>query len=151
LIAWGLALLVGATWLVLILSGQTVTRAVPFLASLLFLGAGSISLGNWMDRSSVIRIDQEGIFFTNKLRKVEFNWEDIQTLQVIPSRWGKKVQVIGESSHFEFRTLGEVKVQNEIMGKIGFPEGDEILHQIIVESGLQIVKRYKGEYYYARE
>lgn len=151
MIAWGLALLVGATWLVLILSGQTVTRAVPFLASLLFLGAGSISLGNWMDRSSVIRIDQEGIFFTNKLRKVEFNWEDIQTLQVIPSRWGKKVQVIGESSHFEFRTLGEVKVQNEIMGKIGFPEGDEILHQIIVESGLQIVKRYKGEYYYARE
>jgi hypothetical protein len=150
-IAWSLTLLVGATWIVLLLSRQPVIRAVPFVAIILCLSAASISLGNWMDRRTVIRIDPKGIFFTNRLRRVRLDWQAIQRLQVIPSRWGKKVRVIGEDSHFEFRTLGEIRVQEEVKGEIGFPQGEEVLRQIIEKSGLHVVKQTKGEYYYARD
>jgi len=48
-------------------------------------------------------------------------------LQVIPSAWGKKVRVIGENGHFDFRTLGEVRLQGEVKGRLGFEKAKRIL------------------------
>lgn len=158
LIAWGSTLLVGGAWLSLQLLGQPITRAVPVLAVLLLLAALSISLGNWMDRQTVMRLDDEGISFRNGLRNTRLGWDEITRLRVLPSQWGKKVEVIGEHAHFEFRTLGEVKVQGEVKGRMGFADGEQILRRILDATHLKRMPgadpgrlQQSNSYYYVRE
>jgi hypothetical protein len=151
LIAWGSAALVAATWLYLLFRGQEVTLAVPILMVFLFLAGTSISLGNWMDRRTVICIDPNGIEFHNGVRNVQLTWSEVEEMRVLPTRWGKKVQVFGNRIFFEFRTLGEVKIGGDLKGRMGFEEGEEIMQEIIVNSDLQVIKESGESYYYARE
>ena len=60
------------------------------------------------------------------------------------------MQVIGEKSHFGFKTLGEVQFQGKVRGRTGFAAGDEILNTILKEANLQLVEKKEKEYYYAR-
>lgn len=156
LIAWALALLLGAVWAFLELTGKTVFVAMPILEILLGFSAAGISLGNWMDRRSVLRLDGNGLTFQNGLRDVRLFWNEVQEVRAWPSQWGKKIEVIGNSlssgrQHFGFRTLGEVKVQGEVKGRMGFEKGDEMLRQIIQHSELQQINHPGPGYYYARK
>jgi len=121
-----------------------------FFWGFLFFSAGSISLGNWLDRRTVIRLEADGIRFENGLRRVRLRWPEVQKVAVLPARWGKAVQVIGEKSHFGFKTLGEVKFQGEVRGRTGFPEGLAILDIILRNAGLVLVEESNNAYYYAR-
>ncbi len=150
-IAWGSTLLMGATLVILSIRGEQVGLWVPFITIVLLLSALSMSLGNWMDRQSLIKLDATNISYRNGLRNVVMAWQEIQEVRVIPARWGKKVQVIGNRSYFAFQTYAEVKVLDDVKGRMGFKEGEEILRQIILYSGLQIVDRPGEGYYYARE
>lgn len=149
--AWLSTALVFAGWLILSFSGKPVTRAIPFLAIVLMICALGISLGNWMDRHTKMQIDQNGIHFENGIRNTRITWQEIQQVQVFPSNWGKKVRLIGPSSHFDFRTLGEVKVQGELKGKMGFTEGEIILKYILERANLTLVNQSGNSYYYARK
>lgn len=120
-----------------------------FWTFLLFSGV-SISLGNWLDRSTVIWLEWDGVCFENGLRKVRLGWHEVQKVAVLPARWGKSVQVIGEKSHFDFMTLGEVKFQGEVRGRTGFVDGKVILDTILRETGLVLVEETSNAYYYAR-
>jgi hypothetical protein len=135
-IAWITALMVLGAWFVLHRAGQPVLPVVPILGVLLLLAALSISLGNWMDRHTRLRLEETGISFHNGLRHVHLQWEQIQRVNVIPSNWGKKVQVIADHAYFEFRTLGQVEAQGRTLGRVGFEQGDRILEQILEKSHL---------------
>ena len=104
-----------------------------------------------MDRRTVLVIGEDSLEFRNGLRRINISWQDISEVRVNPSQWGKKVQVYGQRTYFSFRTISEVKVQNEIKGRFGFEQGDDILRQIILHSGLEIVERQGEGYYYARK
>jgi hypothetical protein len=149
--AWLSTAFVVAGWLILSFSGNPVTRAIPFLAIVLLICALGISLGNWMDRRTRIQIDQDGIHFENGVRDARLTWQEIQQVQVFPSNWGKKVRLIGPSAHFDFRTLGEVKVRGELKGKMGFTEGELILKHILERANLTLVNQSGNGYYYARK
>jgi hypothetical protein len=156
LVAWGSALLVGGAWLALARSGQGVNPMVPILAVPLFLAALSISLGNWMERNTLLRLDREGVSFQNGLRNVALKWNEIHQVQVVPAQWSRKVRVVGEKGHFSFHTLGEVKVGGELKGRVGFAAGEIILKHILDRSGLREVAhpnagRQGAGYYYTRE
>ncbi len=148
--AWVCAGLATLGWLVLAWTARPVSPVIPVVAVLLILSALVISLGNWADRSTRIRLDRTGIRFQNGLRKVELPWQDISEVRVIPSQWGKKVHVYGERRGFSFRTLAEVRVQGELKGRFGFAQGDEILRGIILNGGLEIVEQPGEEYTYVR-
>jgi len=147
--AWALALASSLGMWFLNRSGYIPLWAWIFWAFLLFSGI-SISLGNWLDRNSVIWLETDGIRFENGLRRVWFRWPEVQKVAVLPSRWGKSVQVIGEKSHFRFKTLGEVKFQGEVRGRTGFPGGQKILDIILREANLVLVEESNNAYYYAR-
>ena len=156
LIAWGSFLLVGATWIVLIFSGQRYCFAVPVMAIILLLAALSISLGNWMDRQTMLRLDYDGVSYQNGIRNVEIKWQDIQEAQILPAQWGQKVHVIAERAHFRIQMLSEVKLHGEVKGQVGFAEGDQILQEIIERSNLHEIPPLEGDepeagVYYARE
>ncbi len=151
LIAWGSTLILGIGGLVLRLGGQPVPGVVFFLGVFLLLAALSISLGNWMDRHTLIRLDGKGIEFSNGLRHVYLPWQEIRQVYVLPSRWGDKVQVFGARAYFHFRTLGEVKVQGEVKGRMGFEKGEEILGAILLNGQLHAVERPGEGNYYVRQ
>lgn len=150
MIAWGCAVLVGVLWMVLVFTGQSVNWAILLLEVFLIFAGTSISLSNWMDRRSLIRLSQDEVFFKNGLRNVDMKYQDINEVRVLPTRWGSKVRVIGNDAYFEFRTLGEVKIGGELKGRMGFEEGDDILNTIVESSGLERIDKPGEGYYYAR-
>ena len=147
--AWSLVLAASAGMWFLNRNGYVPTWAWFFWVFLLFSGV-SISLGNWLDRSTIIRLADNGISFEHRLRHVRLGWHEVQKVAVLPTRWGKSVQVIGENSHFSFKTLGKVKFQGEVRGQTGFAEGQMILDVILRKSDLVLIEEVNNAYYYAR-
>ena len=148
LIAWGTSTFVFLGWLILSFNGRQVPFAVPFLGIILVLAALAISLGNWMDRKTELRLDAGGVTYKNGLRYAALKWDEINEIRVFPSKWGKKVHVLGATAHFNFRTLGEVKVQDEVKGRMGFAEGDKILSVMLEQTNLkEIAGPGPGRYY----
>jgi hypothetical protein len=148
LVAWGLAFASLMGLLFLNLGGMIFFWSLVFVV-FLFFAALSISLGNWMDRKTQIRIDNDGIIFQNGLRNVRLNWSYVNIVKTMPSRWGENVQVIGTKTHFEFNTLGEVIFQQKVQGQVGFQQGKDIMDEIIHRSGLTSVAKNGDSYYYS--
>ncbi len=149
-LAWLTTILWFLAWTILSLMGREIFRFVPVMA-FLFLGiAASISLGNWVDRQTVLCLMENGVTFKNGLRTVYLTWDEINQIQVFGSSWGRKVRVIGELAHFDFRTLGELTMGGEVKGRMGFTMGEEILRQILQNTGLKEVEHTGNSYYYAR-
>lgn len=154
-IAWASAILVGATWLLLIQLEAGVILLVPILAVALLLIALSISLGNWVNRSTVLSLGPADVRFKNGLRNAQLAWEDVQEVRVLPAPWGRKVQVIGRQAHFDFNTLGEVQANGRTVARTGFPAGESILEEIVEKAQLQQMEPAAaglpaGSDYYAR-
>jgi len=103
-------------WLAAKLLKMQVTWLVPVFAFLLLFAAGSISLGNWIDRCTALFLDKDGVTFQNGLRNVRLTWNQIKEVRVLPATWNKRVSVIGERAHFDLNTLGEVKYQGATKG-----------------------------------
>ncbi len=150
LIAWISTLLVGITWMVSRTWGQGAVLLL-ILGILLLLSAALISLGNWVDRHTVLRLHPDGIEFHNGLRNVRLGYDQVSEIFVQPSDWGSRVQVSGEGQRFVFRTLGEVRLREKVQGRMGFERGEEILRTLVLNSGLQIVSQTGGGYTYARQ
>lgn len=148
--AW-LFTLAATAGLLIIRTWAIVPVWVWFFVAFLCFSALSISLGNWMDRRTCLTLFPDGVAYENGLRQVRLAWDEIQRVRVLPARWGRTVQVIGESSHFSFNTLGEVKFRGELRGRTGFVQGDAILDIVIRSSGLLAVTRREPYTIYSRE
>jgi hypothetical protein len=124
-------------------------QALPFWAwffvGFLTFSAASISLGNWVDRKTLIRIEPGGVLFENGLRKTQLDWNDIQEVRTAPARWGTSVQVIGTRGHFSFTTLGEMQLLGQVRGRTGFVQGLAIFDEIIRCAGL-VTKTQAGQF-----
>ncbi len=148
-IAW-LLLILSLVYLgVALWSDHGITWLPAIFVALMFLSAGSITLGNWVDRKTVLRLDAEGVSFSNGLRNVSLTWKDIREVRVLDSAWGHRVQVRGPATSFAFRTLGEVFMQGELKGRMGFADGESILKKILEVSGLREIEATEKVRYYA--
>jgi len=151
--AWGLAVVAGAAWFLLRMqrTGAVIGLGLAVVLMLL-LSAWSISLGNWMDRRTSLKLNDAGVAFTNGLRNVRLIWPDIHAVKVTKVQWGgRRVQVFGPDTHFTFYTLGKVMYRNEERGRTGFAGGQDILQTILLSAGLQLIQTDAPGYYYARE
>lgn len=150
-LAWLAALGLGAAAIALRGQGGGWIGSLPYLAIFVGLIAASISLSNWMDRRTVLRLDSQGVFFTNGLRRVRLTWDQIDQISVFSGALGKRVQVVGGVQHFEFRYLSEVEVLGSAPGRLGFPDGVTILATLLRETGLQRSPASQGDtVYYSR-
>ena len=147
--AWMLTGVVSAAMAIMYWKLESIPVAAWIFWALLLFSGLSISLGNWVERKTIMQIGADGIMFQNGLRNVDMSWHEVKKVNVLPLRWGKSVQVIGESAHFEFRTLGEVEFQGESRGRLGFVQGEDVLAQILKSSSVVLQKEEKGAYYYA--
>lgn len=111
--------------------------------------AFAISLGNWMDRRTVLRLDADGVAFENGVRSVRLGWTEVRNVAVMETRSGRRVQVQGERAHFTFKTLTVMSMIGQSM-RSGFAAGQEILEMILQAGNLKLTKEAQGVYYYAR-
>jgi len=135
LTAWALALLAAIGLYFLSLRGPLPVWAI-FLVVFLAFAAASISLGNWMDRHTFIRLEAESIHFENGLRKTHLPWGEIKEVRTSPARWGTSVQVQSERAYFAFSTFGEMRFQGQTRGQTGFAEGQFLLGEILRQARL---------------
>ncbi|MEW5940277.1 MAG: hypothetical protein AB1750_11480 [Chloroflexota bacterium] len=147
--AWALTLGLGAALFIGAQAFGSFAAFVWIFEGFLLLSALSISLGNWVDRKSVIRVDAQGIAFENGLRSVRLTWPEVQNVAVAQTRSGKRVQVIGPSSHFSFKLLTETYLFGQSF-RAGFAAGQKILDTVVKSSGLRLKGESEGLYYYAR-
>lgn len=149
--AWGLWLVVS-----LVLAWMQRSRGEIPLWAWIFWGflafaALSISLGNWMDRHTVLRLDEEGMHFSNGLRHAALRWEELRRVTVTPTPLGRRVQVFGDNTFFQFKTLGEFIFQGEVRGRSGFAAGEEILQEILRRGNLTHLEKGDGTLSYTRQ
>lgn len=157
--AWGLAILAFVGWALLSARGVRVSWLYIFLALFLLLSGLAISLTNWVERRTVLRLETDGVSYENGLRRARMAWNEIQRVQVEPGNLGNLVRVFGDGrQYFSFRTLGEVLLHGETRGRVGFTQGEAILTTIVEKSGLKRSTQPApgrslptGGYYYARE
>ncbi len=148
--AWILALAAGGSYFTFRRLGTNLSWMAVVFVGIFFLSAASISLGNWMDRRTVIQIRPHGIEYRNGLRRADFGWGEVSEVQVTPSRLGDQVHVIGERSHFRFRLHADIRYQGEVRGQMGFAEGEEILGIILKQNNLRPLEGETPSQYYAR-
>jgi hypothetical protein len=150
-VAWGLALLMLVGWVGFTALGLVYPWPLRILAGLFVLSGAAISLSNWVDRQTVLRLDDQGVTFQNGLRNVKLTWKDVSKVNVYPSNWGDKVYVVGKSGLFSFRTQHEVQLNGQVRGRMGFAEGEKIQRLIIQCSGLHQNPQDGEGIYYTKE
>lgn len=148
--AWALTLLTG----VLLVPLRMALGVVPVLAwvlwAVLLLSALTISLGNWADRHTVLRLEAGGLFYSNGLRRVRLPWEDVQKLVVFTDRLGQQAQVVGARSRFGFRLLSTMTYPAGSSARFGFARGQEIVETIVAAAGLSRRQEDGGGVIYSR-
>jgi hypothetical protein len=149
--AWGLGILSLAGWIALSARSLSVPVLFILLTIFLLLAGMAISLSNWSDRHTRIRLEQDSLKFENGLRHVHLKWDEIQKVQIFTSNLGDQVRVSGERSFFSFRLLGEVSLRGKVRGRVGFADGNVILSYILEKANLTRVEQPGQGYYYARE
>ena len=150
IIAWASTILTWLVWMALSRQGNPLAPIFMGLGIVLLLSGLLISLGNWVDRRTVIHIDDQSIEYYNGLRRLRLRWDEIVKIQVNPGAWGKWVQVFSSQPHFSFRIVGEVRYKGEIKGRMGFEQGEEILRLLVLKSQLHIVDQQGEGIYYTR-
>ncbi len=148
--AWILAFLMFVLWFVFRLTAWKLPFTVELLVIFSLGAALLISFGNWVERKTLLALSEEGIRFENGLGKSALSWEEIEEVRLRPAVWGKRVQVRGKGLRFDFHTLGEVKYRGAVQAKTGFAQGEEIVRQIVLHSGLRIAEQLGEEVVYTR-
>jgi hypothetical protein len=149
-LTWVLAVISLIALIVLGIQNAAVSLWQVAFVILMWFTAGGISLGNWMDRKTILTLRPDGIHFRNGLRDVSLRWDEIQEVQVFPSQWGDRVDVVGNGSHFNFRTMSEIITRDKTRNRMGFAQGEFIIQQILGHSGLREIGQAENNRYYTR-
>jgi hypothetical protein len=150
LFAWLSAGIAAAGWLVYRLQGELRIPGLPWLVGFLLLAAAGISLANWIDRHTRLKIGANGLTFSNGMQHITLAWQEIEQLEVYPSRFGDRVKVLG-TRQFNFRLYKEVAVAGEVKGRMGFKEGELIVAKIVERAQLSQVESEDSVITYARK
>jgi hypothetical protein len=122
---------------------------------LVFIGLSALvmSVGNWIDRNTTLKIDEAGVSYFNGAREVSLNWGDISRIEVVPARFGDRIIVSSENAGFRYQSLGKISMSEKISGQVGFEEGAQILETMLEQTGLsgQQPRQTDSGYYYSRD
>ena len=117
----------------------------------MFSGA-AMTLGNWMNRNTILMMSDSGINFENGIQKVNFGWENIHRVEVHSRRVNDKIIVVGEDGHkFGIDMFNELFLNNKSGGVVGFREGEKILETILYYSYIDSSRKLQAEGYYYYE
>ena len=144
-VSWGIALLLIGVAAVFQVQSQSVPTAISILAIFFFLASIVISFGNWMERSTFMVVGEDRIYYQNGVRKVALGWNEIKEIELREDRLGKKITILAEAGHFQFRLLSAPRFEGEVRSEFGFQPADEIMREITSRTGLEPKKIVEGK------
>jgi len=150
--AWGLTLILLIVLIFSSLEGRGKVGGVILLVFLV-LSSTTMSIGNWIDRKTYLRIGEQSVIYFNGAREVSLPWKDISRVEIIPGKFGDKIIVSSTEKRFRFQALGKIKMSEKVSGQVGFEQGTQILETILEKSGLATAERKPADSYeyYSRE
>lgn len=147
--AWILALILAAVARIAPPEMQAVWFGVRAFG--VYFGASALlmSVGNWLERNTVLALNSNEISLKQPMRTVHLAWKEVQRLEVRRSNQGSRVFVSGAAAQISFRLLAEVKIRDKIRDRYGFEEGEQIVSTIIEQAQLNQprVETPTGYYY----
>jgi hypothetical protein len=140
-VAWLLSLaLAGGLFLLRRLSGGVPWLGLVFLALLVALAA-LVSIGNWLEARTSIRIDGDGIEERTPLRSVRLAWGEVAELWAWPASLGWRILVRGAGGQILFRTGERMSSPRGAELRLGFPEGERMAAHVRSASRLSLPER----------
>lgn len=138
---WILSLAAGVAWLWMLPRQSAFAPMLGTLFGVLaFLGLG-LALNAWMEQRTRLQLTPDGITYTNGLRRVTFEWQEIEQIVVQVMRNGRILRLQGNAQQIQFRI--------ETAG--GFADGQRILSLLLQHSNLQRQpEQTSGATYYSR-
>lgn len=135
---------------ILIFSPQTGLFRIGgvILATFFLLSAVTISLGNWQNRNSVLKLSKDKIWYFNGVKELSFTWDEIQRVEVFRGRFNDKINLVSESGSISFDIIGLEQFNQDKTPYYGFREGAEILNFILKQTNLNEQKQDGSGYYY---
>jgi hypothetical protein len=88
-----------------------------------------------MERKTALLLTDDYIFYKNGVRRTSLRWNEINEIELREDRLSKKVTILGEETHFQFRLLSKPRYEGEVRSEFGFQPADEILNEITARSG----------------
>ncbi|MEN8241285.1 MAG: hypothetical protein ABFS17_05150 [Chloroflexota bacterium] len=150
--AWGLTLILTLVLILSSLEGRGKVGGVLLLVFLV-LSSATMSIGNWIDRKTYLRIGEQAVSYFNGAREVSLPWKDISRVEIFPGKFGDKIIVSSAEKSFRFQALGKISMSEKVTGQVGFEQGTQILETILEKTGLDMADRKpaEGYEYYSRE
>jgi hypothetical protein len=147
---WLLVVLMGGAWWTMGRQGISYAGFILLFFFVFLILAAGTSLANWMERRTLLRLTPDHIHFENGLRNVTLSWDEIREVQVLPTRRGQSVEIVGRNRHFHFQIARDVEVLGTVLGRVGFADGKQILAEILSHTELQKIERSQPGRYYTR-
>jgi hypothetical protein len=122
-VLFGIALLIGAY----LLFFNFDLPIVFWLASaLLLFVALAISFSHWLEGHTTITLSESGVRYESPIRKVAFNWSEIEELWCGKIRGGWRYMVSCKNAAFRFQSLVVIRAGSGREVRTGFREGQKI-------------------------
>jgi hypothetical protein len=107
---------------------------VPWLGLVLLvilIGLSSlVSLGNWLESNTTIRLDVAGIEERQPLHSVALRWDEILELWAWPASRGWRILVRGTGGQILFRTGERLVSARGPELRLGFPQGEQLAARV---------------------
>ena len=125
-VGWLLSLaLAGGLLLLQRFSGGIAWLGLVFLALLVALAA-LVSIGNWLEAGTSIRIDAQAIEERTPLRSVRLGWGEVDEMWTWPASRGWRILLRGTGGQILFRTGERMSFPRGAELRLGFPEGEQM-------------------------
>lgn len=146
--AW--LLFVAITTLLVAIPNSGFLRIAGILLMIFFLfSAIAMSIGNWMNRNTKLKLTQQGVVFENALQTVDMGYKNISRVEVHSRRVNDKIIVVGDNERsFGFDLYNEIFLNNKSGGAVGFRDGELILETILYYAELDKSRKKQAEGYY---
>lgn len=140
-------LLAGALWQWKI--GE-MPAAIIGLTVFVGLAAILITFGNWVDRSTRIDVNPDGIKYQNGLRSLMIGWGVVRGLRAFPLRRGWRLEVENPIGRLSFRSPAELQLGSFEGMQVGIEYGDDLARDIVAGAQLARLERQDDGWYLSR-
>ena len=118
------------------------------LCTFFLISAVIISLGNWQNRKTVLRLSRDQIWYFNGIKESSLSWEEIQRVEVYSGRFNDKISLVSDSGIIRFDIVNLEHFDQDKTPNYGFKEGVKILNSILDQTDFNEKKQNRLGYYY---
>ncbi|TAK14220.1 MAG: hypothetical protein EPO32_02555 [Anaerolineae bacterium] len=152
LMSWGLAVLLFGMLAIARPEAQVVIFGAWALGLFFGLSALVMTLGNWLERNTLMILRLNGITLRQPVQSVMLNWQEVDRVEVQQGPNGERVFVRGGERHFSYRPATRVEIRGKIRDQYGFENSEKILKTILTMAKLpNTPSQLANGYSYARD